>query len=376
MTTPDAPPQRTLPAPTHGGGTAAAGSRRRWLQTAAACCAGSAFEFHLLQRNSLQAAERGKAQIAITLDLEMSRNFPRWQDTHWDYEKGNLDAATKRYAVEAGRRVKAHGGRIHYFCVGRVLEQSDVTWLAGLADDGHPIGNHTYDHVNVLARQAPELQFRFQRAPWLVEGRTPAEVIRENIRLTTIALKQRIGVDNRGFRTPGGFATGLSGREDLQRMLLEAGFAWASSKYPTHANTKPMEEPTEAVFDSIVAAQAQAQPFIYPTGLIEIPMSPISDIGAFRTGRWTLKSFREAIRRAIAWAVETRSIFDFLAHPSCLGVVDPDFEVIDQICEQVEAAGDAAELVDLDDIARRVAMRDRHATTGSDQNRRTPSEGE
>ena len=31
--------------------------------------------------------------IAITMDLEMARNFPHWEDTHWDYEKGNLDEA-------------------------------------------------------------------------------------------------------------------------------------------------------------------------------------------------------------------------------------------------------------------------------------------
>src|SRR5207245_1618409 len=48
-----------------------------------------------------QAADpyAGKALIAITLDLEMSRNFPRWEDTHWDYEKGNLNEETKRYTV-------------------------------------------------------------------------------------------------------------------------------------------------------------------------------------------------------------------------------------------------------------------------------------
>src|SRR5262245_28884949 len=46
-----------------------------------------------------------KALIAITLDLEMSRNFPTWDQTHWDFDKGNLDTATKRYATEAARRV-------------------------------------------------------------------------------------------------------------------------------------------------------------------------------------------------------------------------------------------------------------------------------
>ena len=70
-----------------------------------------------------------KAQIAITLDLEMSRNFPRWEDTHWDFEKGNLNEATRRYAVEAGRRVKRAGGLVHYFLVARALEQERVEWL-------------------------------------------------------------------------------------------------------------------------------------------------------------------------------------------------------------------------------------------------------
>ncbi len=55
-------------------------------------------------------ANDGKALIAITFDLEMSRNFPTRETTHWDYEKGNLNEDTKRYSVEAARRVKAAGG--------------------------------------------------------------------------------------------------------------------------------------------------------------------------------------------------------------------------------------------------------------------------
>ena len=93
-----------------------------------------------------------KASIAITLDLEMSRNFPAWDQTHWDYEKGNLDTATKRYALEAARRVKANGGVIHFFALGQTMEQEDVGWLRAIAAQGHPIGNHTYDHVNVKAK--------------------------------------------------------------------------------------------------------------------------------------------------------------------------------------------------------------------------------
>jgi peptidoglycan/xylan/chitin deacetylase (PgdA/CDA1 family) len=328
--------------------------RRAWLcSTAGLCLSGVAGKVSGLL--AAPAPGRNKAQIAITMDLEMSRNFPRWEDTHWDFEKGNLDAATKQYAVDAGKRVKARGGRIHYFCVGRVLEQPDVKWLKQIAEAGHPIGNHTYDHVNLLASRTAELQFRFQRAPWLVDGRSIPEVLRDNIRLTTLALKERTGIDNRGFRTPGGFAAGLSGREDLQKLLLELGFTWVSSMYPPHANSRPKEKPTTAVLEDIVESQAKAQPFAYPTGLIEVPMSPISDIGAFRTGQWKLDWFLEAVRRAVAWTIERRAVFDFLAHPSCLGVVDPQFQTIDLICDLVQAAGASAELADLDRIADSVA---------------------
>jgi hypothetical protein len=137
-------------------------------------------------------------------------------------------------------------------------------------------------------------------------------------------------------------------------MLLELGFSWVSSLYPPHANTEPMEEPSAQVIDSIVAAQRMAQPFTYPDGLVEIPMSPISDIGAFRTGRWQLKWFLTAVREAVQWAIEHRAVFDFLGHPSCLYVVDPDFRTIDMMCDLVAQAGSRAAILSLGDIHQRV----------------------
>lgn len=291
-----------------------------------------------------------KAQIAITFDLEMSREYPRRGMTEWDYEKGNLDTATKQYAVAAADIVKQAGWRMHFFCVGRVLEQPNVEWLKKLAQD-HAVGNHTYDHVYVLAKTPEETQFRFRRAPWLVAGKSPAEIIEENIRLTTIALKERAGIKEMGFRTPGGFATGLAGREDVQQMLLRLGYRWVSSKYPAHQAAREGQPPSAEVFDSILAAQREAQPFAYPCGLVDIPMSPISDVNAFRTQRWKLADFLRAIRLAVDWAIENRQVFDFLAHPSCLVVEDPKLESVRLLCELVHAAGDRAEIADLSMIA-------------------------
>jgi len=323
-------------------------TRRRFLAAGSLAAVGGAAAFGRLAR------DRQPALIAVTFDLEMSRNFPTWEQTHWDYEKGNLNARAKKDTVEAARRLKDAGGVLHCFAVGRTLEQDDVDWLKDLAKAGHPIGNHTYDHVNVLATKAEDIQYRFQRCPWLIEGKKPAEVIRENIRLTTTALKTRAGITPAGFRTPGGFADGLKNRPDLQAMLGGLGFRWVSSLYPRHPMTAANKEPTREVYEGIGKAQGQAQPFAYPGGLIEVPMSPISDIGAFRGGRWKLEWFLEALRLALAWVIENGATFDFLAHPSCLGVVDPEFRAVDLIIKAVKAAGDRARLVSLEELAARV----------------------
>jgi hypothetical protein len=324
-------------------------TRRRFLATTAVIGAGLV----LTQR---AASEEDKALIAITLDLEMSRNFPTWEQTEWDYQKGNLNDDTKKYAVEACRRVKAAGGVLHCFALGSTLEQTNVDWLKQIVQTGHPVGNHTYDHVNVTATKAEDIQFRFRRSPWLIDGKQPRDVISDNIRLTSAALKTRIGCDVAGFRTPGGFGKGLSERADVQQTLQDLGFTWVSSLYPQHLVGEAGQEPGSDVFDSIVKAQTLAQPFVYPHGLIEVPMSPISDIGAFRNGRWKLDSFLKAIRLGVEWAIEQRAMFDFLGHPSCLYVTDPEFRTVEMICDLVKKAGKKAALVDLSTIAERTRL--------------------
>ena len=328
-------------------------NRRDFLRTVSMAGVAAGFGGANALAQPAPATKRDQALIAITLDLEMARNFPKWEDTHWDYEKGNLNEEAKRYAVEAARRVKAGGGVIHFFAVGQVFEQENVDWLKELHEDGHAIGNHTYDHVFVLAKQMDDVQYRFKRSPWLVSGKPVAQVIRENIQLCSEAMNRCLGFKPSGFRTPGGFADGLNGRADVQQMLLDCDFKWASCKYPAHPYGNPGEAATKEVLDGIVKTQAAAQPFVYPSGLIEIPMSPISDIGAFRNARWKLDDFLRAVRLGVEWAIEHRAVFDLLSHPSVLYPNDPDFKVIELVCDLVKQAGERAAIVDLDTIAHR-----------------------
>ena len=321
-------------------------TRRRFLNAAAAGAVATAAAY------SARAANK-KALIAITLDLEMSAEYPRRGMTEWNWRKGDLDEATKKYALGAAKAAKDAGGLIHFFAVGSTLEQPDVGWLKDLAAAGHPVGNHTYDHVNLLAKKPEELQFRFQRAPWLIRDKTVPQVLEESIKTTSLALKERCGIAANGFRTPGGFATGLKDREDLQRLLLKQGFDWVSSLYPAHTCGRPKEQPTDAVYANIVKAAAAAQPFAYPTGLIEVPMSPVSDVNAFRTHYWKLEWFLKAVRLVVGQSISTGGCLDFLAHPSCLVVEDSGFETVKLICSLVKDAGDKAEITGLDTLAKR-----------------------
>ncbi|HAH47321.1 polysaccharide deacetylase family protein [Gimesia sp.] len=325
-------------------------SRRSFLSSAIATTLG-------IQPYNFSAAESpvtSKAQIAITFDLEMSRQYPRRDMLEWDFQKGNLNQETKAYSLKAAEIASGLNGLVHYFCVGRVLEQEDIQWLKTISELGHPIGNHTYDHVNVWATDPEKTQFRFQRSPWLLGGKSADQVIRQNIRLTTEAMKQRLNISPDGFRTPGGSSTALDAREDLQNMLLAEGFSWVSSKYPSHKYSSPDTEPDNDIYQSILTAQKEAQPYIYPSGLVEIPMSPISDVGAFRTSHWKLKYFLKSVELCIQQAIEQGSVFDFLCHPSIMYVEDPHFETVKLICKLVNQSGGRAEIVGLSDIAKSV----------------------
>lgn len=326
------------------------------LAAAGAVCCGDGFGAQAVHSTE-ESPDDDRALIAVTLDLEMSMNFPTWEQTEWNYRKGDLDEASKKYTVAVAKRVKAAGGIIHCFVVGRVFEQENVDWLKGLLADGHRLGNHTYDHINVKATRQEQLQFRFNRAPWLIRGKSPQQVIIENIRMSADAMETRLGQPPTGFRTPGGFPNGLADRPDLQNLLISMGYDWVSSKYPMHSVGTAGQQPGPEVYNNIIEMQAAAQPFVYPSGLVEIPMNPTSDIFAFRTGRWKLEWFLESTRRAVDWAIRKRAVFDFLSHPSALGVVDPEFRAVDLICLAVRDAGPRAAIVGLDAIAERARRR-------------------
>jgi hypothetical protein len=218
--------------------------------------------------------------------------------------------------------------------------------------------------VNIRASNVVGLQPRFRRAPWLIAGKKPLEVIAENISMTSQAIRERLRVEPAGFRSPGGFPEGLEGYTAVQRLLLVQGFRWASTKYVSQSTGVPPynpkgapeldREPSREVFDSVLEAQERSQPSVYASGLVEIPMCPISDLIAFRTAHWKLDYFLKAVKETVEQAIQRGRVYVLLAHPSCLVVTDPEFRTMDLICDLVNAARGRAEITSLDEIAKGV----------------------
>ena len=308
------------------------------------------------------AADDNVALIGMTLDLEMAMHYPSWGMMEWNYIKGLLNDEAKQYTREACRRVKAKGGVIHSFMLGRTLEQADVTWLQEIIEEGHPVGNHTYDHVNVWAI-APGTKPEIRAVPFRAspvagrrqDGRTgrPREHRGDHRRHEAAGCARSPMASAR----PAGITSGLDGRADVQQMMLDLGFWWVSSR-ATHVPIAP-ENPTAADFQRVVDHQTDAQPYVYPTGLVEVPMSPLGDVASFRREKqkWKIGDFLTMIEKCVGWAIENRAVFDLLTHPSLMYVEDPKFQSYELICDMVQASGGHAAIVGLDVIAERAKRR-------------------
>ncbi|MBC8353584.1 MAG: hypothetical protein H8E66_16415 [Planctomycetes bacterium] len=114
--------------------------------------------------------------------------------------------------------------------------------------------------------------------------------------------------------------------------------------------------PSAADIDAIVAVQQKTQPFVYPSGLVEVSGYPPTDVHAFRTSRWKLDDFLTVIEKNVQSAIKHRAMYKLALHPSIMYVEDPQFKTVNLICDLVNAAGGRAAIVDLGAFARRTKL--------------------
>ncbi len=288
--------------------------------------------------------------LSLTFDLEMCSNFPYWSSV-WDHRKGALDDDTKRYVLKLADLARDAGVKFQWFLVGSGLEDADLGHLRRLVADGHAIGSHTYRHVNVKAQTIAQLQVVYQQDPSLAAGLTPTEAIRNELQMTTLQMKQRLGIAPRGFRTPGGFGNGLADVPAVQKLLLDEGFAYASSHYNFPARPELWQQAREAMTSrnpkpSLEGAELQRaqrasieslQPYRYPGGLLELPMMGLSDVQSFRNYDLERETWLRLLEHGVEVAHERKLVLSVLLHPCVLAVRDPHAAAVRRLIARAQS---------------------------------------
>jgi peptidoglycan/xylan/chitin deacetylase (PgdA/CDA1 family) len=287
--------------------------------------------------------------LSLTYDVEMCTNFPYWTSV-WDHRKGAIDEDSKLYILKLNEVAKKYGAKLHFFLVGSALEDPHIDYLKQLVDAGHAIGNHTYTHVFVKAKTVQQLQVVYRNAPWRAAGRTPLECIRNELRETNLGVREKLGVELRGFRTPGGFANGLHDVPEVQDLLKQEGFAYASSHYSFPVDPKVKHPPREQLECAMRQSLDTLQPYRYPNGLLEIAPMGITDIWAFRyldLDRW---EYINLLKVGIDHAHANRQVLTLTFHPPCLAARDPHCDVLETVLHYALAQPGGCWIATNDDI--------------------------
>lgn len=275
--------------------------------------------------------------VSLTYDVEQCTNFPYWSSV-WDHRKGALDGESWRYVARLADMAAAEGAPVQWFVLGSTLQEVDSE-IWELLSGGGAVGNHTFRHVNVRARDFDDLQIAYRTDPALRSGfAMPLDAIRSEIETTSEWIERRTGRRPAGFRTPGGFSEGLRDHPEVCEVLRAAGFHYVSShyRYPCTASPRPsMGELEQAMRWSL----SHLQPYRYSDGLLEIPMMGISDIWAFRVLDLEREEWIRLLEVGIKHAAAEGLLFSILMHPPVLACRDPHAATLRRVLDKTISLG-------------------------------------
>ncbi len=204
-------------------------------------------------RSPLQVTlpEGARCAIAVTYDTDMAAGYAPDGVCH-----GRTMPALKQHILRLCDTADSFGVRLHFFQIGNGLEATeDVGYLREVIDRGHDLDQHTYSHVPLIADDLELLDFELRR--------------------TNELFAERLGHVSTVLRGPGGYANGLRGRPDNQRVILDNGFRWVSCEYNLRAAFDDYVETT--------SGPAENQPYALDSGLIELPIMSLTDRTFFDT---------------------------------------------------------------------------------------------
>jgi hypothetical protein len=228
---------------------------------------------------------------ALSLFTE-SPNFPLYEQA--------LDPETCREALELLTEVHADVGvPATLFVCGRTLLHALEPVRAAQASGLFDVQQHTFSHV-------PFKDIVYSPAPGLVGTipASPAPALAEELAFTSRLIRDHLGGDCVGLRTPFGYHRGLRDRPDLLELVRGAGLRYITSWGRNEANANPTP---------------WVQPFAYAEegypDILELPFQFWLDVVWFdQHGYDTGPAFLEALKGAVDEVVKDDLVYGACFH--------------------------------------------------------------
>lgn len=233
-----------------------------------------------------------KPLASISLDLDNKWSYLKTHGDDWETFPSYLDEVVPRFL----NFLQERDLQITVFMIGQdaVLEKNKSA-LASIAQAGHEIGNHSFNHE-----------------PWL-HLYTPRELERE-FEKTESAIKSVTGQTPVGFRGPG-----FSLSDEVLRTLIRRGYEYDCSTFPTYLGplarayyffrsrlSREQKEERKELFGSWRDGFQSNQPFNWTSGqhrLLEIPVTtmPVFKVPIHGSYLHFLGGFSPAIAKFYFW---------------------------------------------------------------------------
>ena len=192
-----------------------------------------------------------RCAIALSYDTDMAGGYAPDGVCH-----GRTAPFLADYMLRLCDTAEQFGASLQFFQICNGLEpDQDVGYLLEILRRGHVVDSHTYSPVPLNTGDVAQLA--------------------EELALANRLLADRLGVTSTVLRGPGGYARGLRGLPENQRVILDSGFRWVSCEYS--ANLRSGDWDAAGINPSVDV------PYAYDSGLIELPLQSWTDRSFFDT---------------------------------------------------------------------------------------------
>jgi len=231
-----------------------------------------------------------------------------WQSKDGLDAHGHFNQDIRDYVEKLVTIAERYDAKQQFFIQGNTFEKPvDIEFWKTIADRGHAIDSHMYNHDNLRENPVDEVKSQLKKTKKLIET--------------------NLGTENIGLRGPGGYMQGLKGRPDLQQAILDAGIKWVS----THFDYTP------SMTDSQWAAKiANEHTYFYETGLLEIPFCGHQDRTYFDSDcggdpTKTSDDWITYLKKCVDIAYENNLFLALTTHPSTSFKHDRDAKYVTEI---------------------------------------------